>query len=112
MSKNIQIIIDSTVDMAERLKSRIISVPLIVSFGEKEFLDGIDLSRDDFYRELESGQVMPKTSQPPSVFKNAHAECMASFNSPVDFFNSTWRVSSFETSFLMSSMVMTYLSVY
>ncbi len=73
--RNIQIIIDSTTDMAERLKERVKIVPLTVSFGDKEYLDGIDLSRDDFYRKLESGQVMPKTSQPsPALFEKVFEE--------------------------------------
>ena len=73
--KNIQIIIDSTVDMTDRLQDRVKSVPLTVTFGEKEYLDGIDLSRDDFYRELESGKVMPKTSQPsPASFEKVFEE--------------------------------------
>ena len=68
--KKIQIIIDSTIDMAEHLQDRVKSVPLIVSFDDREYLDGIDLSRDDFYRELESGKVLPKTSQPsPASFE-------------------------------------------
>ena len=73
--QNIQIIIDSTVDMTEGLKERVKTVPLTVSFGDREYLDGIDLSRDDFYRELESGQVMPKTSQPsPAAFAKVFEE--------------------------------------
>ena len=75
--KKIQIIIDSTIDMAEHLQNRVKTVPLIVSFDDREYLDGIDLSRDDFYRELESGKVLPKTSQPSpasfeKVFEDIH----------------------------------------
>ena len=73
--KKIQVIIDSTVDMADRLKDRVKTVPLIVSFGDREYLDGIDLSRDDFYRELEAGQLLPKTSQPsPASFEKIFEE--------------------------------------
>ena len=73
--KKIQVIIDSTVDMADRLKDRVKTVPLIVSFGDREYLDGIDLSRDDFYRELEAGQLPPKTSQPsPASFEKIFEE--------------------------------------
>ena len=73
--KKIQIIIDSTIDMAEHLQNRVKTVPLIVSFDDREYLDGIDLSRDDFYRELESGQLMPKTSQPsPVSFEKVYEE--------------------------------------
>ena len=73
--KNIQVVIDSTVDMADCLQDRVKTVPLIVSFGDREYLDGIDLSRDDFYRELESGQLLPKTSQPsPASFEKIFEE--------------------------------------
>ena len=73
--KNIQIVIDSTTDIVDCLKDRVKTVPLIVSFGNREFLDGIDLSRDDFYRELESGQLMPRTSQPsPASFEKVFRE--------------------------------------
>ncbi len=73
--KNIQVITDSTVDMSESLKGRVKTVPLTVSFGDREYLDGIDLSRDDFYRKLESGQLMPKTSQPsPDSFERVFEE--------------------------------------
>ena len=73
--KKIQIIIDSTIDMAEHLQNRVKTVPLIVSFDDREYLDGIDLSRDDFYRELESGEVLPKTSQPsPASFEKVFEE--------------------------------------
>ena len=73
--KKIQVIIDSTVDIVDHLKDRVKIVPLIVSFGDREYLDGIDLSRDDFYRELESGKLMPKTSQPsPASFGKVFEE--------------------------------------
>ena len=73
--KKIQVIIDSTVDIVDRLKDRVKIVPLIVSFGDREYLDGIDLSRDDFYRELETGKLMPKTSQPsPASFGKVFEE--------------------------------------
>ena len=38
--KNIQVVIDSTVDMADCLQDRVKTVPLIVSFGDREYLDG------------------------------------------------------------------------
>ena len=47
----------------------------------------------------------PKISQPPSVFKKAHAECIPSFNSPVVFFSSRVRDSSADTRFFISSIV-------
>ncbi len=68
--KKTMIIIDSTTDLAENFKNRVTIVPLIVSFGEKEYLDGIDLSRDDFYEKLVKEDVLPTTSQAsPAVFE-------------------------------------------
>ena len=66
---SIRIIIDSTTDIPERVLHQVKVVPLTVSFGDEEYLDGIDLSRGDFYRKLEAGQILPKTSQPsPEAF--------------------------------------------
>jgi len=66
---SIKIIIDSTTDIPEQVLHQVEVVPLTVSFGDEEYLDGIDLSRGDFYRKLEAGQILPKTSQPsPEAF--------------------------------------------
>ena len=66
---SIRIIIDSTTDIPERVLHQVEVVPLTVSFGDEEYLDGIDLSRGDFYRKLEAGQILPKPSQPsPEAF--------------------------------------------
>ena len=66
---SIRIIIDSTTDIPEQVLHQVEVVPLTVSFGDEEYLDGIDLSRNDFYRKLEAGQILPKTSQPsPEAF--------------------------------------------
>ncbi len=73
--KKTQIIIDSTTDLAEGFRDRVRVVPLIVSFGDKEYVDGIELSRDEFYRKLESGDVLPKTSQAsPAAFESVYRE--------------------------------------
>ncbi len=74
-NKKTQIIIDSTTDLAEGFRDRVMVVPLMVSFGEKEYIDGIELSRDDFYKKLESGNVLPKTSQAsPAAFETVYRE--------------------------------------
>jgi DegV family protein with EDD domain len=62
----IHIVTDSTSDLtpeqAGALGVRV--VPLTVIFGEEQFLDGVELRADDFYRRLSKGSVMPTTSQP------------------------------------------------
>ena len=70
---NTQIIIDSTTDLAEGYLSQVLTAPLIVSFGNTQYLDGIDLTRNAFYEKLERGDVLPKTSQPsPAVFEELY----------------------------------------
>lgn len=39
-------------------------IPINIHFGEKTFLQGIDLSNKDFYRLVEESRIIPKTSQP------------------------------------------------
>ncbi len=48
-------------------------VPLLVSFGDKEYRAGVDLSGDDFWRELTApGAPFPKTAAAaPGTFKEA-----------------------------------------
>ncbi len=77
-NKKVQLIIDSTTDMPAAAAERLKVVPLTVSFGDREYLDGIDLSREEFYRELEAGKVLPKTSQPsPEAFEKVYAAVRA-----------------------------------
>ena len=61
----IRIISDSTCDLTqEQAKALGIEViPMHVRFGEKEYLDGIDLSAAEFYAKLVETDVFPKTSQ-------------------------------------------------
>src|ERR1035437_3409948 len=45
-------------------------IPINMQFGEKTYLQGIDLSNEDFYRMVEASGKIPKTSQPsPYQFK-------------------------------------------
>jgi fatty acid kinase fatty acid binding subunit len=45
-------------------------IPINIQFGEKTYLQGLDLSNEDFYRMVEESGKIPKTSQPsPFQFK-------------------------------------------
>jgi DegV family protein with EDD domain len=39
-------------------------IPVNIHFGEKTYLQGVDLSNKDFYRIVEENGIIPKTSQP------------------------------------------------
>ncbi len=80
----IRIITDSAIDVAAEVKERVLQIPMTVSFGEEEYLDGVDLSKDDFYRRLESCEVLPVTSQvPPARFMEVFEEIRRNGDSAV-----------------------------
>lgn len=62
----VKIVTDSTADIPSELVQElgIEVVPLKVRFGTEEFLDGIDLSAEEFYKRLVDGPTLPTTSQP------------------------------------------------
>ena len=59
----VQIVIDSTADVADHLRGRFVTLPLTIQFGDQSFTDGVDLSRREFYERLVESDVMPTTSQ-------------------------------------------------
>jgi DegV family protein with EDD domain len=67
-SGNVAVVTDSGADLpdgeVERLGIHL--VPVRLSFGEREFLDGVSLQPPEFYRMLEESPEAPRTSQPPA----------------------------------------------
>ena len=61
----IKLMIDSAADIgaAEAEKLGIIMVPMVITIGETEYLDGVNLSPTEFYEKLIESDVLPKTSQ-------------------------------------------------
>ena len=63
-----RIVTDSATDTGllqdSDVNSKITIVPLRVNLGETSFKDGIDITPDEFYVELEKSEVLPVTSQP------------------------------------------------
>lgn len=61
----VRLITDSSADLEpkEYEQLNIACIPLTVMFGEKEYQENVDLSKDQFY-ELLAGGEYPKTSQP------------------------------------------------
>lgn len=74
---SIRIMSDSTSDIGpERAKEwGVTLIPLKVIFGEEEFLDGVDLKLDEFYKRLVTSEKLPTTSQPdPEAFLKVFSE--------------------------------------
>lgn len=59
----VRIIVDSTADLAQGIKEKLTVVPLTIRFGDEEYVDGIDITTDQFYVKLIETDVMPTTSQ-------------------------------------------------
>ncbi len=62
----IRVITDSTADLSPQLCAdyRIEKVPLYVYFGNECFRDGIDFSPDEFWQQLKTTNLFPRTAQP------------------------------------------------
>jgi len=72
---NIRIVTDSTCDLPEEIVSQhsITVIPLTINVGDKSFLDGVDLTRSEFYAQLPNFTLHPKTAAPgPEVFRQAY----------------------------------------
>ena len=66
-----RIIIDSTADLSDELKSKVAVVPLTVHFGDEEYLDGVTIDHKAFYEKLIESDHLPTTSQAtPDSFIN------------------------------------------
>ena len=58
-----RIIVDSTADLVSQVKARVHTVPLTVHFGEEEYIDGVTIDHETFYKKLIESDVLPTTSQ-------------------------------------------------
>ena len=67
----IRIVTDSTCDLPQSLVEQygIAVVPLFINFGDKGYLDGVEISREEFYRRLPDSHPLPTTATPnPEMF--------------------------------------------
>lgn len=67
----IRIIVDSSADYTKEalLEANLELVPIGVAIDDKNYLDGINLGKDDFYEIMANSNDFPKTSQPsPQTF--------------------------------------------
>src|SRR4030042_1645278 len=62
----IRIVTDSSCDLPDEViaRHRIEIVPLTIRFGEEELIDREQLTSDEFWHRLTTGQVLPETAAP------------------------------------------------
>jgi len=78
---NVKVITDSSCDLPVEIRDKagITVVPLFIRFDDEEFIDGVNLSTEDFWRRTKEASVLPATAAPApgafaEAFQNAHAE--------------------------------------
>lgn len=80
----VRIVVDSTADLTPELKKRLTVVPLTVSFGDEEYVDGVTITHREFYEKLIESDVMPVTSQAnPEAFFRVFEEAVRAGESVV-----------------------------
>jgi DegV family protein with EDD domain len=80
MPNSIAIVTDSTNDIPMELRKKydLYVVPLTINWGSKQYLDGIDLTAEEFYQKLTIDPPLPTTSQPaPLDFLHAYEKAKA-----------------------------------
>ena len=73
----IRIVTDSTCDLPGHVVSqhKITIIPLHINQGDQTFLDGVDLTREEFYRRLPSYKPSPSTAAPsPEIFRQKYEQ--------------------------------------
>lgn len=76
----IRIVTDSACDLPESVVAEygIAVVPLYINFGDESYLDGVELSREEFYKRLPDCDPPPKTAIPgPQRFLQVYEEMAA-----------------------------------
>jgi DegV family protein with EDD domain len=76
---SVRIVTDSTFDLPSEMVARygIFVLPLYINVGEQSYLDGIDITREEFYRKLPAFPVHPTTAVPSPLRFRALYDALA-----------------------------------
>lgn len=110
----IRIITDSAADYSaeEIAKRKITCIPMSVTFGEKEYLDGKDITKEEFFELLIMSKDFPKTSQPaPANFLECFEEAKESGDTVIAILISSALSGTFQNANLARNMA-EYENVY
>ena len=96
----IELITDSTSDISQEEAAQlgIRVLPMSVYFGDQAFLDGIDISNEEFYAHLRQVETLPTTSQiNPDAFLTIFQEVLDRGNQAVGIFLSSELSGTFQS---------------
>lgn len=60
---SVKIIVDSSADVTPEIRERLTVIPMMISFGDEEFVDGVTINHKEFYEKLTTTDIVPTTSQ-------------------------------------------------
>lgn len=102
----IKIMVDSASDCSREDGIFDLHIPLTVSIGGTDHLDGVDLTADRFYELLTTTEEFPKTSQPsPEVYAEAFEKIKADGDEVICFTLSSALSGTFQSATIAKSMV-------
>jgi len=72
-----KIVVDSSTDLIPEVARQLRVVPLTVTFGDTEYVHGVDITNQQFYEKLVETDVLPTTSQAsPFAFEQAFEQAL------------------------------------
>ena len=76
---SVKIIVDSSADITAQIRKQCTIVPLTVRFGDTEYVDGVTIDHETFYKKLVESDVLPTTSQStPDAFAQEYQKVVDS----------------------------------
>lgn len=97
---------DITIEEAKQLGVEV--VPLHVIFGNDVYMDGVDITHDEFYKKLEECEELPKTSQMnPAGFVQVFEKYIEQGDEIVGIFLSSKLSGTYQSSVIASQMLET-----
>jgi DegV family protein with EDD domain len=106
--KDIAWVTDSTSSLSEDFirNNNIYVVPLSIIFGEESYLEGVDITAEDFYPKLAASKVLPKTSQPAiGEFVELYQKLKEEYKHAIAIHASSALTGTYQSSVAASSMV-------
>ena len=80
---NVELIVDSTVDVPEHIRSRLTVVPLTIHFGQEEYLDGVTMDKHRFMNVWWKATCCPPPARPaPPPLTGSSGGCGAAAAAP------------------------------
>ncbi len=77
-TNKVRIIVDSAADLPANVAEQLVVLPMTLRFGEREYSDGVNITKKEFYEKLIESDSLPTTSQiMPLAFEEAYREAIS-----------------------------------